>query len=97
MEDALFRQSQLSLTWCRALPDEAGYEPWREKSGLTSMDNDDFEVLPAASEMLAALWVAGHEQRRDASGDPAIRAGCVAVAIARHGVDKVGVFPGWDA
>jgi hypothetical protein len=64
---------------------------------LTSMDNDDFEVLPAASEMLAALWVRAMNNDATLQEIRAIRAGCVGLAIARHGGDKVGVFPGWDA
>jgi hypothetical protein len=64
---------------------------------LTSMDSDDFEVLPAALEMLAALWVRAMNNDATLQEIRAIRAGCVAVAMARHGVDKVGVFPGWDA
>jgi hypothetical protein len=61
------------------------------------MDSDDFEVLPAALEMLAALWVRAMNNDATLQEIRAIRAGCVAVAMARHGVDKVGVFPGWDA
>jgi hypothetical protein len=61
------------------------------------MDNDDFEVLPAASEMLAALWVRAMNNDATLQEIRAVRAGCVAVGIARHGIDKVGVFPGWDA
>jgi hypothetical protein len=61
------------------------------------MDNDDFEVVPAASEMLGALWVRAMNNDATLQEIRAIRAGCVALAIARHGVDNVGVFPGWDA
>ena len=61
------------------------------------MDNDDFKVLSAAQEMLAALWVRAMDNDATLQEIRAIRAGCVAVAIARHGVDKVGLFPGWDA
>jgi hypothetical protein len=61
------------------------------------MDNDDSTLLPAAREMLAALWVRAMNNDTTLQEIRAIRAGCVAVAIARHGVDTVGLFPGWDA
>jgi len=36
---------------------------------MTSTGEDSVDVLPAAREMLAALWTSGHEQRCDARGD----------------------------
>jgi hypothetical protein len=61
------------------------------------VDNDDLELLPAAQEMLAALWVRAMNNDATLQETRAIRAGCVAVAICKHGLDKVGLFPGWDA
>lgn len=61
------------------------------------MDNNDLKVLPAAEEMLAALWQRAMDNDATLQEIRAIRAGCVALATARHGIEKVGLFPGWDA
>ncbi len=59
------------------------------------MNNDGDKMLSAAQEMLAALWVRAMNNEATLQEIKAIRSGCVAVAIARHGVDRVGPFPGW--
>ena len=60
------------------------------------MDNEDYDVLPAAREMLAALWVRAMNNDAALPEIKAIRTGCVAIAVAKHGVERVGLFPDWQ-
>jgi hypothetical protein len=59
------------------------------------MDDNDVDLQPAAREMLAALWARAMNNDATLQEIKAIRVGCVAVAIAKHGVEKAGRFAGW--
>jgi hypothetical protein len=59
------------------------------------MDDDDAQLVLAAREMLAALWVRAMNNDATLQEIKAIRAGCVAIAIARHGAQRVGPFHDW--
>jgi hypothetical protein len=55
------------------------------------MDDDNVELLPAAREMLAALWTRAMNNDPTLHEIKAIRVGCVvAIAITKHGVKGVG-------
>jgi hypothetical protein len=58
--------------------------------------NDNVELLPAAREMLAALWARAMNNDATPEEIEAIRVGCVAVAVAKHGIEGVGPFPDWQ-
>jgi hypothetical protein len=59
------------------------------------VDGEDAELLPAAREMLAALWERAMNNDATLQEIKAIRFGCVAIAFAKHGVKGVGPFPDW--
>jgi hypothetical protein len=63
---------------------------------MTSTGEDSVDVLPAAREMLAALWTRAMNNDATLEEIKAIRVGCVAIAIAKHGVKAAGPFPGWQ-
>jgi hypothetical protein len=84
------------------MSDEAGdqrmdvdgrYDPVRK--ALTPMDKDESDTLLAARDMLAALWVRAMNNDATLQEIKAIRSGCVAIAIAKYGVDRAGLFAGW--
>ncbi len=61
------------------------------------MDSADIKLLSAAQEMLEALWIRAMNNEASLQEIKAIRSGCVAIAVVKHGVERVGPFPGWDA
>jgi hypothetical protein len=64
---------------------------------MTSTDDyNSVDVLPAAREMLAALWTRAMNNDATLEEIEAIRVGCVAIAIARYGIKAVGPFPDWQ-
>jgi hypothetical protein len=65
------------------------------RKALTRMDNDESEMLLAVREMLAALWARAMNNDATLQEIKAIRSGCVAIAIAKYGVDRAGLFAGW--
>jgi hypothetical protein len=63
---------------------------------MTPTDDNHVDVLPAARDMLAALWNRAMNNDATSQEIEAIRAGCVAIAITRYGVKPVGPFPDWQ-
>jgi hypothetical protein len=59
------------------------------------LDDDQADLLPAAREMLAALWVRAMNNDATLQEIKAIRFACMAVALAKYGVNGVGPFPDW--
>lgn len=63
---------------------------------MTPTDDENVDVLPAAGEMLAALWTRAMNNDVTLEEIKAIRAGCVSIAIAKYGIKAVGPFPNWQ-
>lgn len=57
--------------------------------------NETDDLLGAAQQMLAALWSRAMDNDLSIEEVRSLRRGCMAVAIARYGVERVMPFPNW--